>query len=63
VGVRASDAVVVEDAEKGVSAARAAGIPVVVVRAPETRDIDFSGADLVLESHAEMLSFARRAFP
>lgn len=63
VGVRASDAVVVEDAEKGVSAARTAGIPVVVARAPETRDIDFSGADLVLESHAEMLSFARRAFP
>lgn len=63
VGRRASDAVVVEDAEKGVDAARAAGIPVVVVRTPETSAIDFSGADLVLESHAEMLSFARRAFP
>lgn len=63
VGVRPSDAVVVEDAEKGVDAALAARIPVVVVRTPETRDIDFSGADLVLESHAELLTFARRVFP
>jgi hypothetical protein len=38
-------------------------MPVVVVRTPETGAIDFSAADLVLESHAELLSFARRAFP
>ncbi len=62
-GVRAADAVVVEDAEKGVGAARAAGIPVVVVRTPETANIEFTDADLVLESHAELVSFARRAFP
>ncbi len=63
IGARAPDAVVVEDAEKGVDAARTANIPVVVVRTPETHAIDFSSADLVLESHAELLAFARRAFP
>ncbi len=63
VGARAADAVVVEDAEKGVGAAMAAGIPVVVVRTPETRAIDFDGADLVLDSHLEMVELARRAFP
>jgi HAD superfamily hydrolase (TIGR01509 family) len=61
--VAPKDAVVIEDAEKGVGSARAAGIPVVVVRTPETKDIDFHGADLVVESHAELLAFARRAFP
>jgi HAD superfamily hydrolase (TIGR01509 family) len=60
--VAAGDTVVLEDAEKGVGAARAVGTPVVVVRTPETHDIDFSGADLVLESHAELIDFARRAF-
>jgi beta-phosphoglucomutase-like phosphatase (HAD superfamily) len=58
-----SEAVIVEDAEKGVSAARAAHIPVVVVRTPETASIDFKDADLVLDSHAELIDFARRAFP
>lgn len=62
-GVSPRDAVVIEDAEKGVGAARAAGVPVVVVRTPETHNIEFTGADLVLESHAELLAFARRAFP
>jgi beta-phosphoglucomutase-like phosphatase (HAD superfamily) len=62
-GIAARDALVIEDAEKGIGAARAAGMPVVVVRTPETGAIDFSAADLVLESHAELLSFARRAFP
>jgi HAD superfamily hydrolase (TIGR01509 family) len=62
VGAKPSEAVVVEDAEKGVSAAITARIPVVVVRTPETHAIDFDGADLVFDSHAELLSFARRAF-
>jgi beta-phosphoglucomutase-like phosphatase (HAD superfamily) len=56
------EAVVVEDAEKGVGAAVAARIPVVVVRTPETRAIEFKGADLILESHGEMVDLARRAF-
>ena len=62
VGAHASEAVVVEDAEKGVGAALAANIPVVVVRTPETSAIEFAGADLILESHAEMIDFARRVF-
>jgi beta-phosphoglucomutase-like phosphatase (HAD superfamily) len=56
------EAVVIEDAEKGVGAAIAAKIPVVVVRTPEMRAIEFEGADLVLESHAELIEFARRVF-
>ena len=61
VGAPPSDAVVIEDAEKGVGAAMAARIPV-VVRTPETRAIPFEGADLVLESHAELVDLARRLF-
>lgn len=57
-----SEAVVVEDAEKGVGAALAAKIPVVVVRTPETHAIEFKGADLILDSHAQLIDFARRAF-
>ncbi len=63
VGASPHEAVVVEDAEKGVGAAIAAGIPVVVVRTPETHAIEFKGADLILESHDEMIRLARRAFP
>lgn len=57
------DAVVIEDAEKGVGSANAAGIPVVVVRTRETKNIEFTGADLVVESHDELLTHTRRAFP
>jgi HAD superfamily hydrolase (TIGR01509 family) len=59
-GVTPGDAVVIEDAEKGVGSARAAGIPVVVIRTPETKNIEFEGADLVMESHAEWVEFTRR---
>jgi HAD superfamily hydrolase (TIGR01509 family) len=62
VGARPGEAVVLEDAEKGVGAAIAAGVPVVVVRTKETRAIDFHGADLVLESHGELVELARRVF-
>jgi len=44
-----------------VSAALAAKIPVIVVRTPETRAIEFNGADLIVDSHAELLELARRA--
>jgi len=62
IGASPSEAVIVEDAEKGVSAAIAAKIPVVVVRTPETHAIEFTGADLVLDSHAELVDFTRRMF-
>jgi len=62
-GVPPSQALVVEDAEKGLYGAIAAEIPVVIVRTPETRTIDFSAADLVLDSHAELVDMVRRTFP
>jgi HAD superfamily hydrolase (TIGR01509 family) len=63
VGAKPDKAVVIEDAEKGVGAAIAAKIPVIVVRTKETRAIEFTAADLILESHVEMIDFARRMFP
>ena len=53
------DCLVIEDAEKGMQAAKTAGIPVVVIRTDQTRGFDFSDADLVLESHAELLQLVR----
>ncbi len=61
VGASPQDAVIIEDAEKGVGAAIAAKIPVIVVRTKETRTIDFAGADLIVDSHAELVEFARQA--
>jgi len=42
--------VVIEDAEKGVLAARAAGMKCIAVPSPRTADNDFSAANLVLKS-------------
>jgi HAD superfamily hydrolase (TIGR01509 family) len=50
-----SECLVIEDAEKGMQASIAAGIPVIIIRTNETKTIDFSSADLVLDSHAELL--------
>jgi len=58
-----NDCVVIEDAEKGMQASIASGIPVIVIRTSETRNFDFSDADLVLDSHGEFLELARSAFP
>jgi HAD superfamily hydrolase (TIGR01509 family) len=55
------DALVFEDAEKGVGSAVAAGIPVVVIRTKETAGIAFAGADLILDSHAELIELVRHA--
>jgi beta-phosphoglucomutase len=55
----AGECLVFEDAEKGVQAANAAGIPVVVVLTRETRDFDFSAADLVFDSHTELVEALR----
>jgi HAD superfamily hydrolase (TIGR01509 family) len=60
IGLAASDCVVFEDAEKGMLAANAASIPVIIVLTPETRAFDFSRADLVLDSHAELAELTRR---
>lgn len=53
-GVEPSRCVVLEDAEKGVVAALAAGMSVVAVPTSETADNDFSRATLVVRSLAEV---------
>ena len=49
-GVRADDAVAIEDSLNGMRAARAAGIYTVVTPTPVTAQLDFAEADLVLPS-------------
>lgn len=46
----------VEDSPRGLLAARAAGIPCVVVRSELTADYPFEGAHAVVESNAELLA-------
>jgi HAD superfamily hydrolase (TIGR01509 family) len=58
-GLPGTDCLVIEDAEKGMQAANAAGIPVIVIRTDETRYFDFSDADLTVNSHAEFLELVR----
>lgn len=53
-GVAASEAVVLEDSPNGIRAARAAGIRSVAVPGPLTRDMEFEGAALRLESLADL---------
>ncbi len=53
-GVRPSDCVVLEDAEKGVVAAKRAGMRVIAVPNGLTRDNDFSQADAVVGSLEEL---------
>jgi HAD superfamily hydrolase (TIGR01509 family) len=53
-GVAASECVVLEDAEKGVLAARAAGMKVIAVPTPQTRGNDFSKATRVVSSLTEV---------
>ena len=53
-GVDASECVVLEDAEKGVLAAHAAGMKVIAVPTRETRGNDFSKATRVVSSLVEV---------
>jgi HAD superfamily hydrolase (TIGR01509 family) len=53
-GVRADEAVVFEDSPNGVKAGKAAGIFVVGVPNQVTRDFGLAGADLVVESLADL---------
>lgn len=52
-GATVDEALAVEDSPNGLAAARAAGLYTVAVPGPMTRGLDFSAADLVLESLAE----------
>ena len=53
---------VMEDALKGLNAATKAGMPCLIIKNQLNRNIDFSGADLVLSSLAELISL-REALP
>jgi len=53
-GVAASECVVLEDAEKGVLAAHAAGMKVIAVPTPHTRGNDFSKATRIVSSLTEV---------
>ena len=55
-GVAPEACLVIEDSQRGVHAARAAGMRCVAVPCGETRDHDFSAATLVLPTLSELLS-------
>ena len=64
-GLKPHEAVVIEDSAHGVTAAKAAGIYTIAVPNPVTAALDFSAADLVVKSLAELpmataLAVARR---
>ncbi len=52
--LRPEDCIVVEDSERGLAAATAAGLPWLVVLSDWSRDGDFAGACRVLESIREV---------
>lgn len=52
--LRQEDCIVVEDSERGLAAATAAGLPCLIVLSDWSRDADFSGATKVLESIREV---------
>ncbi len=53
-GIEPARCVAVEDAEKGVTSARAAGMRVILVETAITRDLRLGGADLAVSSLAEL---------
>jgi HAD superfamily hydrolase (TIGR01509 family) len=64
-GLKPHEAIVIEDSAHGVTAAKAAGLFTIAVPNPVTAALDFSGADLVVKSLAELpmataLAAARR---
>ena len=59
-GLRAGECLVFEDAEKGMFAAVDAGIPVVIVRTPQTQGFDFGSADITFDSHAELVRLLKK---
>ena len=56
--IKPEDCIVIEDAQAGIEAAKAAGMKVLAVKSPNTHGQDLSGADKVVESLKEVdLSF------
>ena len=56
-GCAPSECFVLEDALKGLNAAREAGMPCIILRNPLNRNINFDGAELIFES---LEDFVRR---
>ena len=55
-GCAASECFVLEDALKGLNAAKEAGMPCIIIRNPLNRNIDFDGAELIFESLADFVA-------
>jgi HAD superfamily hydrolase (TIGR01509 family) len=61
VGAKPVDCIVVEDAEAGILAGKAAGMKVVAVRSPNTHGQDLGKADVIVDSLEEVdLNLLRR---
>ncbi len=54
-GYSSSDCFVVEDALKGLNAAKEAGMPCIILRNPLNKNIDFDGAELIFDSLADFV--------
>ena len=63
IGQEPGRCLVLEDAEKGMFAANDAGIPVIIILTSETKEFDFSRADLVMESTAELVTLLEEILP
>lgn len=55
-GCAASECFVLEDALKGLNAAKEAGMPCIILRNPLNRNINFDGAELIFESLDDFVS-------
>ncbi len=55
-GYAPGDCFVLEDALKGLHAAKEAGMPCIILRNPLNRNIDFAGAELIFESLDDFVS-------
>jgi beta-phosphoglucomutase-like phosphatase (HAD superfamily) len=58
-GAEPAGCLVVEDADKGLAAARAAGMACAIVRTPYNQQLDFPEADVVVESHEAFVADVR----
>ena len=54
-----SKCIVIEDALKGLSASKAAGMPCIIIRNQLNQNIDFSGADLIFSSLSDFLTILK----
>ena len=54
------DCLVIEDAHKGLEAARAVKMPCVILKNERNQNLDYPGADCVIDSHAEFAEIIRR---